>query len=58
MLYFYTVLAAWQARRVLPALLMLAAQAAQYGIFGANLTFIPNSTNGSALALQLRLRVW
>ena len=31
---------------------------AQYGIFGANLIFIPNSTNGSALALQLRLRVW
>ena len=31
---------------------------AQYGIFGANLIFIPNSRNGSALALQLRLRVW
>jgi hypothetical protein len=31
MLYFYTVLAAWQARRVLPAILILAAQAAAAG---------------------------
>ena len=31
---------------------------AQYGVFGANLIFIPNSRNGSALALQFKLRVW
>jgi len=30
---------------------------AEYGIFGASLNFIPNR-NGSALALQLKLRVW
>jgi hypothetical protein len=31
---------------------------AEYGIFGANLFFIPSSKNGSVLALQLKLRVW
>jgi hypothetical protein len=37
---------------VLPAL------SAEYGPYGANLTFIPNSKNGSAVALQFRLQVW
>ena len=37
---------------VLPAL------SAEYGNYGANLTFIPNSSNGAALALQLKLQVW
>jgi hypothetical protein len=31
---------------------------AEYGLYGANLTFIPNSKNGSALALQLKMLVW
>ena len=30
----------------------------EYGLYGANLTFIPNSKNGSAIALQLKLLVW
>jgi hypothetical protein len=31
---------------------------AEYGPYGANLSFIPHPRNGSALALQLRLQVW
>lgn len=30
----------------------------EYSFYGASLIFIPNSSNGSALALQLKLRVW
>jgi hypothetical protein len=37
---------------VLPAL------SAEYGPYGANLSFIPNSKNGSAIALQFRFQVW
>jgi hypothetical protein len=37
---------------VLPAL------SAEYGHLGANLIFAPHPRNGTALALQLRLRVW
>ncbi len=37
---------------VLPAL------SAEYGLYGANLTFIPNSKNGSAVALQVKMLVW
>jgi hypothetical protein len=37
---------------VLPAL------SAEYGVLGAHLIFIPHPKNASALALQLRLRVW
>ena len=33
-------------------------RSAEYGIFGASLSFIPNPRNGSALALRLKLRVW
>jgi hypothetical protein len=32
--------------------------AVEHGPLGANLIFIPNSSNGSALGLQLKLRVW
>ena len=31
---------------------------AEYGIYGANLTLIPNPRNGSAVALQLKMQVW
>lgn len=31
---------------------------AEYGSYGANLTFIPNPRNGSAIALQVKLQVW
>jgi hypothetical protein len=31
---------------------------AEYGHLGANLLFAPHPHNGSAIALQLRLRVW
>jgi hypothetical protein len=31
---------------------------AEYGHFGANLSFIPHPSNGAALALQFKLRVW
>ena len=31
---------------------------AEYGVLGAHLIFIPHPTHASALALQLRLRVW
>jgi len=34
------------------------ALSAEYGIFGANVAFIPHPKNGAALALQLKLRVW
>lgn len=34
------------------------ALSAEYGVYGTNLTFIPNSKNGSALALQLKMLVW
>jgi hypothetical protein len=34
------------------------ALSAEYRIFGANLIFLPGSRNGSALALQLKLRLW
>lgn len=37
---------------VLPSL------SAEYGLYGANFSFIPNSKNGSAIALQLKLQVW
>ena len=37
---------------VLPSL------SAEYGIFGANVAFLANATNGAAIALQLKLRVW
>jgi hypothetical protein len=30
----------------------------EYGIYGVNLTLIPNPRNGSALALQLKMQVW
>jgi hypothetical protein len=32
--------------------------AVEYSFYGANVIFIPNSSNGSALGLQLKLRVW
>jgi hypothetical protein len=31
---------------------------AEYGYFGANLSIAPHPHNGTAIALQLRLRVW
>jgi hypothetical protein len=31
---------------------------AEYGIVGANLSFLPHPKNGAAIALQLKLRVW
>jgi hypothetical protein len=31
---------------------------AEYGIYGANLSLIPNPRNGSAISLQLKLQVW
>jgi len=37
---------------VMPAL------SAEYGLYGANITFIPNSKNGSAVAFQLKLLIW
>jgi len=37
---------------------ILPALSAEYGHFGANLIFAPHPKNGTALALQLRLRVW
>jgi hypothetical protein len=30
----------------------------EYGLYGANLSFVPNPRNGSAVALQLKLLVW
>ena len=38
--------------------LILPALSAEYGHFGANLILAPHPKNGTALALQLRLRVW
>jgi len=37
---------------------ILPALSAEYGHFGANLILAPHPKNGTALALQLRLRVW
>ena len=34
------------------------ALSAEYGLYGANITFIPNSKNGSAVAFQLKLLIW
>ena len=30
----------------------------EYGLYGANLMFIPNSKNGSAIALQVKMLIW
>ena len=37
---------------------VLPSVSAECGIFGANVAFLANATNGAAIALQLKLRVW
>ena len=38
--------------------IILPTLSAEYGRFGVNFSFVPHPNNGSALALQLRFRVW